>query len=316
MGAVGAPCANSAPCANLSFSMSAPRLLTALVLYCLIYWGDTTSSPVRSTHQQWIRWSNVAAGVLLWSGGLPQTSHAFLPSRDDLPSISIPAAITKLHPLPEEELFRSYAQANADLVSGRFVEALEELNKAADVGPQVADVFLTRGIVNEKLLRWDDAIADYRRAMALKENRLNPFAQPDPTLLNNLANAETGKLQWAEALRDFSRAVEISPKEYVAPQLGRALVLHELGRIDEARQYFVALVAKYPSFADGLAALSIMTFEAGEVDAALDLWDRALQEDSRYSEIEWVSEIRRWPPSLVSSLKLFQSQVLASRTFI
>lgn len=194
---------------------------------------------------------------------------------------------------------------------------MEELNKAADVGPTVSDVFLTRGIVNEKLLRWDDAIADYRRAMALKENRLNPFERPDAALLNNLANAETGKLQWNEALRDFEKAIASSPKEFVAPQLGRALVLHELGRTEEARAYFTALVAKYPNFADGLAALSIMTFEAGgEPEAVLDLWDRALQEDSRYADEEWVSEIRRWPPSLVSSLRMFQSQVLKSRTFL
>ena len=209
-----------------------------------------------------------------------------------------------------------YSSGNLALMEGQFEKALSDLNAAAKLAPNVADAFLTRGIVKEKLLQWDAAISDYDYALTLSaKNSFNPFARPDPTLLSNRANAETGKGDWQAALRDFELACSLSTTDFYAPYLGRALVFHQLDRKPEATAYFEALVAKYPDFADGLAALAVMKFEKGEVDQGVALYDRALKEDSRYQDINWVENTRRWPPSLISSLTDFRKEVLSGRTF-
>ena len=72
--------------------------------------------------------------------------------------MNIPTAITTLHPLPQEELVTSYNRGNSYLVMGQFEDALVEFNKAAELAPDSSDVYLSRGIVEEKLFRWQHPI--------------------------------------------------------------------------------------------------------------------------------------------------------------
>jgi tetratricopeptide (TPR) repeat protein len=179
------------------------------------------------------------------------------------------------------------------------------------MAPDNADVHLSRGIVYEKLLRWQDAIDDYKEANLLIKKRW-PFGRDDAVSFSNLANAETGLNLWEEALRDYTYASKLDPN-FVAPQLGRSLVLYQLGRPSEAIAYFTALVSKYPDFPDGQAALAVMRFAQGSTGTDVsDAWENAVEGDSRYVDLKWVREIRRWPPALVSSLENFKKSVLYS----
>ena len=70
--------------------------------------------------------------------------------------------------------------------------------------------------------------------------------------------------------------------------------------------FFRALTEKYPTFADGQAALSVMQYKLGtpnSMSLANDDWEDAVEQDSRYTDASWVREIRRWPPLLVSHLE-------------
>ena len=64
------------------------------------------------------------------------------------------------------------------------------------------DIFLSRGIVKEKLLRWNEAIDDYKKANQIFRSK--PFANDDPTVFSNIANAETGLLQWQNVWTQYS----------------------------------------------------------------------------------------------------------------
>ena len=228
-------------------------------------------------------------------------------SRENLPlSVNIPRAMSKLYPLPQEEMTTSYNRGNAYLMTGKFADSLIEFNRALDISPNTADIYLSRGIVKEKLLLWDDAIADYRKANRLYKSR--PFSGDDPTCFSNIANAETGLGQWEQALKDYTYAASLRG-DFVAPQLGRALGLYELGEEKEASEYFKALTIKYPLFADAQAALAVIRFHDGDIDNALDSWEIALEQDSRYADIDWVKTIRRWPPKLVDDLVLFKASI-------
>jgi tetratricopeptide (TPR) repeat protein len=220
---------------------------------------------------------------------------SFLPSRDQLrPPVNIPSVVSKLHPLPQEELLTAFNRGNSYLIGGMFEDALLEFNRAADVGPNTGDVFLSRGIVKEKLLKWEEAIVDYTHANEIYKQR--PFSKDDHTVFSNIANAETGLGRWDAALKHFTYAAKLNP-DFQAPQIGKALVLYQLGRGDEAMAYFRALVEKYPAFADGQAAYSVMQYKLGPASTGLAManehWEDAMEEDSRYADVSWVSEIRR-----------------------
>ena len=119
----------------------------------------------------------------------------------------------------------------------------------------------------------------------------------------------TGKLMWKEALRDFSYAASLK-SDYEAPRIGKALVQYQLSQKQEAIAYFLLLTSKYPRFADGQAALAVMLFsDKKNVEDALDRWEIALEEDSRYFDVDWVENIRRWPPALVDDLKAFKTMI-------
>ena len=67
------------------------------------------------------------------------------------------------------------------------------------------------------------------------------------------------------------------------------------------------LVKKYPMFADMRAALTAVLWADGQQGEAESNWVAAVGVDSRYQNLDWVKEIRRWPPRLVSALDKFLS---------
>lgn len=114
---------------------------------------------------------------------------------------------------------------------------------------------------------------------------------------------------WKEALRDFTYAASLK-SDYEAPRIGKALVQYQLSQKQEAIAYFQLLTSKYPRFADGQAALAVMLYsDKKNVEDALDRWEIALEEDSRYFDVDWVENIRRWPPALVDDLKVFKTMI-------
>lgn len=245
----------------------------------------------------------------------PLIIDAILPSRQQLrPAVSIPAAISKLHPLPEEEILIAYSRGNSYLVSGRFEDALYEFNHALDVSGDNANVLISRGIAEEKLLQWNNAISDYRKANELIKKR--PFSGDDATVFSNIGNAETGLGEWELALKDFSYAAKLN-RDFLAPQIGRALVQYQLGNTEEARSFFQAITKKYPDYPDGLAAYAVMTSNYDTIvskssnlivsDEVKLIWNAAITQDDRYDDVDWVTNIRRWPPKLVEFLVKFKS---------
>ena len=251
--------------------------------------------------------ASLVAPLLLLEGPI-------LPNRDQQSSaIRIPEAISKLHPLPQEELFTAYSRGNSYLVEGRFEDALSSLDLAEEINKDASDVYLTRGIVNEKLLRWDDALRDYNKAREIQKKKAL-FGREDPTIISNIANAETGLLMWDDALRDFSLSSKMDG-DFMAPKIGKALVLYELDRKKEGLTIIKQILDRYPdTFTDGMCAVAVMNYgmnpemDGEELERNVALLNDAVTQDSRYSDLEWVRDIRRWPPSLVSALEALQKR--------
>lgn len=244
---------------------------------------------------------SIAAPLLFGAGPL-------LPSREaQTAGLSVPKAITSFHPLPQEELITAYSEANARLMEGYFEEALDRLDLANEINSELPDIWLTRGIIHEKLLLWDDAVQDYERARDLSKKRAL-FGREDPTIISNIANAETGQGRWQDALRDFSKAAEMD-KTFMAPKIGKSLVLFQVDKKVQALATMKEILDQYPNtFTDGMAAVAVMEYDLDPEqnrDRSKVLYEEAVKQDARYADMSWLLEIRRWPPTLVdAALKL------------
>jgi hypothetical protein len=64
-------------------------------------------------------------------------------------------------------------------------------------------------------------------------------------------------------------------------------------------------VRRYPKFADMRAALTVSLWAEGKVGEAESNWVSAVGLDPRYKDLEWVTQIRRWPPAMVAALEKF-----------
>eukprot|EP01038_Epipyxis_sp_PR26KG_P006082 gene6082-8380_t len=213
-------------------------------------------------------------------------------------------------------MLSAYGRGNACLMNGDFGQALNEFNRAIKISPNNPDIYLSRGIANEKLLNWNEAIEDYKYANKLIKSSYNPFAKDDATAISNIANAETGLLQWDQALKDFDYASKLQ-KDFLAPQIGKALVQYQLNQKEESLAFFKSLVEKYPDFADGLAAFVVISYQFNPtipIDSnIIDDWEKVISLDSRYNDVDWVLDIRRWSPKLVEDLVKFKT-VYSSNT--
>jgi tetratricopeptide (TPR) repeat protein len=274
----------------------AMNLVYFLAWMCLLPSNASFSIKSRIISKKIVQALPIVFGLLI--GGENQPSHAAYN----------PVDVTSKS--ENRNQYTIYTKGMSSLVSGEFDKAISLFDEAMSIDGSNADVHIARGIAYEKVGKWNEAIADYREANAIYK-RNNIFSGDDPVAISNIANAETGLGKWNDALRDFTYSASLKP-DYLAPQIGRAFALYQLDKKDEALVYFRSLVSKYPSFADGNAALAVILYEKGNaMDEVKDAWEEALEADSRYVDIEWVRDIRRWPPKLVDALIEFKKHPLS-----
>jgi len=109
-----------------------------------------------------------------------------------------------------------------------------------------ASYFNNLGNMLRECGRLDDAIAHYRRAVALR---------PDyPEAHNNLGNALRDARDPAEAMQSCSRAIELRPG-YAEAYNNLGNVLQDLGELDAAAASYGKAIAFHPAYADAYSNL-------------------------------------------------------------
>ncbi len=187
-------------------------------------------------------------------------------------------------------------RGNIRVSQNKLDEAFADYEKAIELAPYAPDPYLNRGIVYERLKEWEKAIADYNRVL-----KIDP---EDPIAYNNRGNAEAGNGEWEKAIADYQKAFELVP-DYAFARGNYALALYEIGETEKGIKTMKDLVRKYPSFADMRAALTACLWQEGKRGEAESNWVAAVGLDPRYQDLEWVAEIRRWPPAVTSGLEKF-----------
>lgn len=200
-----------------------------------------------------------------------------------------------LKQLPEEAAIWSN-RGNVRVRQNKLEEAMADYTQAITLAPHEPDPYLNRGAVWEAMGQWEKAIDDYNHVL-----QINP---DDPAAYNNRGNAEGGAGEWELAIADYQAAITLQPS-FSLGYGNYALALYQTGEVDQSIQIMKSLVRKYPSFADMRAALTAALWMQGQAGEAESNWVAVVGLDGRYKDLNWVKNIRRWPPKMVTALESF-----------
>jgi tetratricopeptide (TPR) repeat protein len=187
-------------------------------------------------------------------------------------------------------------RGNVRIGQYKLTEAIADFDRSIEIAPEYPDAYLNRGIAYEGKKLWDKAIADYNQVLAISPQ--------DPVALNNRGNAKAGQQQWQAALDDYQQAADIAP-DFPIARGNASLMLYQLGDHTEAIRNMRNLVRKYPMYSDMRAALTAVLWVSGQQGEAESNWVATVGLDNRYQDLDWIKNIRRWPPSMIEALEKF-----------
>jgi len=160
----------------------------------------------------------------------------------------------------------------------RYAEAVYHCERAVQLKPELADNRNLLGLVYCRLSRFEEGIAEYRKALQLKEVKSFPATSNDvATIRTNLANALTitannlsdsvsaipdeAMRSYEEAIHEYEKALELEPQQ---PAIHRnlGLLLARLGRYDEAAAHLRATLQIVPD--EPLARETLDAIEASK----------------------------------------------------
>ncbi|MBJ6801192.1 tetratricopeptide repeat protein [Geomonas sp. Red259] len=156
----------------------------------------------------------------------------------------------------QPDLGREFARALELQRAGRLAEA-EPIYRSlvAAGGPLLPDVHINLGALLDDTGRHEEALAEYRAVLALREG--------DPLALNNMGSSLFKLGRFAQAAEQFRLALAQAPD---APEPAIALggALQRAGDVDGAIAVFRDLVRRRPDCADAHWNLSLALLMAGE----------------------------------------------------
>ncbi|CAE7413371.1 unnamed protein product [Symbiodinium sp. CCMP2456] len=187
------------------------------------------------------------------------------------------------------------------------------------------DALVKRGLAQEELKNWGGAAQDYTKAIdALrpKDGRPDKAMKGDegdglgmnPLILNFRGNALSQLGRYDEAVEDYREATQIFDNDGEVRQASfsranEALALFGAGRDAEAEKVMQVVVRNDPGVTDAHVALAASYWSQRKIAEAESQWKFACENIDTgcqsYKDLKWVAEIRRWPPSLVASLRDF-----------
>ena len=113
--------------------------------------------------------------------------------------------------------------------SGRYEEALQAIDKALKLNPDVFTVWYNKGVALDNLGRYEEALQAYDKAIELSPNVFNVWHRKGVALYK--------LVRYEEALQAINKALELNPDVSIAWNT-KGATLYNLGRHEEAKIAF------------------------------------------------------------------------------
>ncbi len=142
----------------------------------------------------------------------------------------------------------------------KFVEALEDYNKAVDMDPTSFLAYKHRGMVLTRMGAYEEALPDFVQAIALNPSHASTYYNR-ATLYLHLQN-------FKQAIADYSQAIALEPK-YVAAILNRAAAYESTGENQSAVDDYTQTLQIQPNHAAALMARADLYIRMNKIDESL-----------------------------------------------
>ena len=236
------------------------------VYECFFYLGQIAED--QSLYRQAIRWySRIRAGSYLIPAQV-NISRSYNRLGDPHTGLNHLSDFAEAYPRYAFDLLQTRAQLFE--VMGRDEDAVQSYSLALKFKPDVVSLLLARGTVLERLDRLDEALADMQRAVQIAPTRAMALNTLGYTLTNRTRRHR-------EAYGYIRLALELQPDSAaIIDSMG--WVLFREGQLQEARAYLELAYAMLPD-PEVAAHLGEVLWTMGDRDAAVALWEGALEQD-------------------------------------
>ena len=164
-----------------------------------------------------------------------------------------------------------------DQYRGRLTDALNVLQRAAEIAPDSVEVLNTRGIIQYQQGNLQEARTSFERALAQTGNE-NITDRERSTIQVNLGKVYRDLEQMELAQQAFRRAVVLDPANAQAHNnLGN--IQYRLGNCSEAEYELSQAASLAPTSLSSVSQLAIVLFECGNVAGSIPEFERALSLD-------------------------------------
>ena len=163
-----------------------------------------------------------------------------------------------------------YKRANAQNRLARWEMALADYDRAIALHAGHAKALCNRGTVLERLGRFEDALASYDRAIALEPNDVVSFYNRG-SVLKELQHFE-------DALASYDKAIALK-SDYAEAYVNRGHVLSELRRDAAAIESYDRAILLKPIYGEAFASRGMRLLGIGRVEEAISSYQRALALD-------------------------------------
>ncbi|MCK1388111.1 tetratricopeptide repeat protein [Bradyrhizobium sp. 21] len=155
-----------------------------------------------------------------------------------------------------------------EIVLGQITRAKESFDRALLFQPRHAEAIVGQGMVSSELRHYEEAAAKFATALAIKPGAPRILAQ------RGRLSYELQRLE--PALADFEAALAISPKLELALR-GKAQTCLVMGKTAQAMAAATTLIERNPRSEMGMALMGFAYSNQGDMDAAIEYLDRALE---------------------------------------
>jgi len=178
--------------------------------------------------------------ILFASCSRDKQENVSTPEIPAIPTVSPTKAIDT--PKPGKsigEVDKLIEKTRKHIIEGDLIEASDSISKAIKLDPECAEAYLLRGLIGEKFVYWDAAIADYQKAIQLNPNNPEAYAY-----LGLLQIVKRGMLK--KATQNFNKALEIEPGNRTAV-MGIGMIYMFKEDYPNAKKYFDKVIKKIPN---------------------------------------------------------------------
>ena len=125
-----------------------------------------------------------------------------------------------------------------DFYAGEYSTALENINKSIELKKDWEISYFYRGVVNQALENFDDAILDYTKALKINDKMTDAYYNRAKIELSRKNNANRNL---DNIITDLEKALELDPN-FMDALFAMAATLEKVGRYEEAITYLDRII--------------------------------------------------------------------------